>query len=291
MPQTIDLHCHSTASDGVLPPAEVVAAAHAAGITTLALTDHDTLAGLAEAHAAARARGLQLINGVELSACWGAHTIHIVALDFDADNEPLRAGLARLQSQRTQRAQRIAAKLEALGVARALERTTALAAGGQVTRSHFARLLVQDGLCRTPRRAFQRFLGHGKRAWSAAPWGPLAEAIEWIHAAGGQAVLAHPLLYGFSRTQVERLLEAFCRAGGTAMEVCNGTSGAADVVRSAALACEYKLQGSMGSDCHDPAQPWRTLGATPPLPPNVPPVWRAFRRQPVEPVTRLSPSA
>lgn len=272
----IDLHCHSLASDGTLAPGDLVIAAFAAGVRTLALTDHDTLAGMPSAAAAAGRLGIRFIRGVELSCGWEQRTVHVVGLDFDHADGPLQEGIAGLQAARRARAARIAAKLEALGVAHALERVQRQAAGGQITRQHFARLLVEDGLCRDARRAFKRFLGRARRAYVAASWAPLSEVLAWIHGAGGYAVLAHPFAYRLSASTLERLIAAFRAEDGDALEVCCGTSGPADVTRAAELARRYGLLGSVGSDFHDPTQPWRRLGGLAPLPPSVTPLWSRF---------------
>ncbi|TAM12794.1 MAG: PHP domain-containing protein [Nevskiaceae bacterium] len=283
----IDLHCHSTASDGTLSPAAVVAAAHAAGVRTLALTDHDTLAGLDAARTAAASLGLHFIDGVEISTRWRNRTIHVVALDFDPAHTMLHAGLAGLQAQRCIRAAAIATRLEALGLRDALPRAQALAAGGQITRAHFARLLVADRLCRNAQQAFKRFLGTGKPADVKCDWVPMAEAIGWVHIAGGQIVLAHPLHYDLSRTQLGNLLRDFQLAGGVAVETSTATTSTEDRARVAAMARAHGLCGSRGSDFHDPSQSWRRLGAAAPLPESLEPVWARFRVPP--PVCPLQP--
>ncbi|HEX7381114.1 MAG TPA: PHP domain-containing protein [Nevskiaceae bacterium] len=272
----IDLHCHSLASDGTLAPGDVIAAAAAAGVRTLALTDHDTLAGLPSAAAAASRRGIRLISGVELSCRWEQRTVHVVGLGFDGGNEALQRGLAELQATRRARATRIAQKLEALGVADALERVQREATDGQITRQHFARLLIEDGLCRDTQRAFKRFLGRTGRAYVAAAWAPLPEVVAWIHGAGGCAALAHPFAYRLSASALGRLIGAFRDADGDALEVCCGTSRPANVAHAAELARRHGLLGSVGSDFHDPAQPWRQLGRLTPLPPSITPVWTRF---------------
>lgn len=277
MNNPIELHCHSRASDGVLGPADVVRSAHAAGVRTLALTDHDTLAGLDAARAAARQFGMHFVDGAEISTRWRNRTIHVVALDFDPTAAKLRDGLAMLQEKRCSRATAIAEKLEAVGLHDALARAQALATGGQITRTHFARLLVEDRLCRNARQAFTRFLGTGKSASVQCDWVPIADALHWIHAAGGRAVLAHPLHYGLSTNQIGNLARDFKLAGGDAIEVSTATTAAADVVRIGALAARCGLRGSAGSDFHDPAQGWRRLGSASALPVEVEPVWTSFR--------------
>lgn len=272
----IDLHCHSTASDGRLTPTQLVEAAAAAGVRMLALTDHDTLAGLAEAQQAARACGITLVTGVEISVRWRQRTLHVIGLDIDVETAAMRNGLAQLQEQRRLRAAAIAAKLERLGLADALNRASVQASGGQVTRTHYARLLVESGMCKTIQQAFKHYLGSGQPAYAAAEWVPMAEAIHWIIGAGGSAVLAHPLRYHLGTDARTRLLREFRQAGGRALEVCSGNSRDADIVLCAADARRHQLLGSVGSDFHGPEQRWLKLGAMPPLPASVTPVWTRF---------------
>ncbi len=268
----IDLHCHSIASDGELPPAAVVAEAAAAGVKTLALTDHDSTAGLDAALQATHEHGMQLVAGVEISVSHDRHTLHILGLGIDPGNALLRAGLAQLQEKRVVRASAIAAKLERLGVKQALQRAQDMAAGGQITRSHFSRLLIESGVVKDSGRAFKRYLGQGRQAYVAAQWAHLDDAINWIHAAGGSAVLAHPFKYPLSRAARHRTLKAFRELGGDGMEVCCGTSSLEEISESARDALEFGLQGSIGSDYHGPKQPWAKLGRVAPLPASVTPI-------------------
>ncbi len=269
----IDLHAHSTASDGTLSPAAVVTAAATAGVTCFALTDHDSVAGLPEAERTARALGLQLVPGIELSANWERKGLHVVGLGIDPETPALQAGLRQQQDRREQRATAIAAKLEKLGLSEALDKAKALASGGQITRTHFARLLVAEGRCKSLKKAFERYLGAGQSAYVGVEWAGLDEVIGWIHTAGGQAVLAHPLHYKLSATQRERMLLAFCAAGGDGVEVSCGNSDPADVQLSAREAQRHGLKGSVGSDFHGPDQVWLGLGRLHPLPAGVTPVW------------------
>lgn len=268
----VDLHCHSTASDGELAPEAVVAEAAAAGVKILALTDHDTVAGLDAAQRAARQHGVRLVPGIEISATLDRHTLHVLGLGIDPTAAPLQAGLADVQLRRAVRAKAIAAKLERLGVVDALQRAEAMAGSGQITRSHFARLLIEAGLAKDAQRAFKRYLGQGRQAYVASQWAPLQDAIQWIHAAGGIAVLAHPFKYPLTRTTRHRVLRTFKALGGDAMEVCCGSSNAAEIAESARDAIESGLHGSIGSDYHGPEQPWARLGRVAPLPAEVTPV-------------------
>jgi len=276
-PGGVDLHCHSTASDGSLAPAEVVRMAAAAGVRLLALTDHDTLDGVASAQAAGLPLGVRVVPAIELSVRWGQRPLHLVGLDVDPQAPALLAGIARLQAQRLERAAAIATKLQRLGLQEALPRATALAGGGQITRTHFARLLVADGLSRDLARAFKQLLAAGRPGYVAADWVPMEQAVNWIRQAGGQAVLAHPLQYRLGSTLRERLLEAFKAVGGNALEVCCGNSDAADIAALATAAQRHGLMGSIGSDFHSPQQRWLRLGGVAPLPRGVAPVWSQFR--------------
>lgn len=272
----IDLHCHSSASDGQLSPAALLELAAAQGVQRLALTDHDTVAGLAEASQAARSHGIELIPAAELSVSWERRTLHVVGLQIDPDNAALAAGLATLQAARLERARAIAGKLEAIGVTQAWPRLLAATDGGQPTRTHMARLLVEDGLVKDMKQAFKRFLGSGKPAYVRAEWASLREAINWIQGAGGLAVLAHPMRYPMTANWRERCLRAFKEAGGDAMEVCSGACLRPEVEQAAKLALKYELLASAGSDFHGPDQHWLQLGRLAPLPSSLTPVWSQF---------------
>ncbi len=272
----VDLHSHSTASDGGLSPAALVAAAAGAGVVALALTDHDSVAGLDEAQRAATAHGLSLVPGVEISVTWEHRTLHILGLGIDPDSAPLTAGLAQLQHRRLLRAAAIAAKIERLGLAGAMAQAEALACGGQITRSHFARLLVGAGICKDAKRAFKRYLAAGRPAYVAGEWAHLGDAIDWIHGAGGLAVLAHPFKYPISRGARQRMLSAFRACGGDAIEVSCGSSTAEEIQSSARDAIDHGLAGSLGSDFHGDHQPWIRLGRIAPLPPGLPSVAHAL---------------
>lgn len=265
----VDLHAHSTASDGELDPAALIAQAALAGVRMLALTDHDSVAGIDSAQQAAHAAGLRLIAGVELSVTWEQRTLHVVGLGIDPDAAGLADGLKRLQQQRQIRARAIAAKVERLGVSGAYARAEGLAAGGQITRSHFARLLIDAGICRDAKRAFRRYLANGKPAYVATQWPDLEQTLGWIKSAGGLAVLAHPRRYTIGTTARGRLLTQFRALGGDGIEVCCGTSDAAEIQTSAGEAREYGLAGSVASDFHGRLQPWNRLGGVAALPQGI----------------------
>lgn len=269
----IDLHCHSTASDGRLSPTDLVTRAAAFGVTTLALTDHDTVDGLSEAAQTAAGYGIDFVNGVEISVTWQRRTLHIVGLAFDAQAPALTAGLRILQDARKRRAERIGEKLARVGLADGFARASELAGDGQITRPHFARLLVADGLCRDANDAFKRYLRPGKPGHVSIEWATLDDAIAWIDQAGGLAVLAHPFGYGFSGAWRRRAVAAFATAGGHALEICTGTSNVEQESQAHRDAREHGLAGSLGSDFHAPEQLWLKLGGVRPLPIGLPTVW------------------
>jgi predicted metal-dependent phosphoesterase TrpH len=268
-----DLHAHSVFSDGTLAPTDVVRRAHAHGVTTLALTDHDSTDGLHEAAAAAADVGLRLVNGCELSVTWNTQLVHILGLGVDPAHAALTRGLEQLRGIRTRRAQEMARQLEKHGVPDAMNGALRHAANGIVTRRHFAQYLVELGLATTVRTVFDKFLRSGKPGHVKTQWAPLADAVEWINAAGGVAVIAHPQRYGLTATKLRRLAREFIDCGGAGLEVISGAGGDDAVQSSAALAERFDLYASVGSDFHDPEQAWNDLGRLAPLPNNLKPVW------------------
>lgn len=269
----IDLHSHSTCSDGVLPPAALVARAVEQGVDVLALTDHDSTAGVAEARGAAAAAGLKLIAGVEISVSWQGKVIHVLGLNVDPTHPALCAGLAAMAQVRVRRAVRLGEKLEQAGVADALAGAQAQAGGGIPGRNHFARYLVERGHARDLQRAFKRYLARGASCYVAAEWATLDEALGWIAAADGRAVLAHPARYRLTGAGLRRLLAAFKEAGGAGMEVISGVQSADVTAVLAGHAQNLGLLASAGSDFHEPgAGP--ELGRLPPLPAGCTPVWQ-----------------
>lgn len=275
-PLNIDLHTHSNCSDGLLNPAALVAHAAAAGVQVLALTDHDTLAGLDQAQQAALQHGLRLIPGVEISASWRAQSIHVLGLWIDpASSEFLR----RLDAQgdvRRARMRKICTRLGKLRLPGAELLAAVESNPGLPTRAHLAAALVAGGHVATTEAAFRKYLGKGKAAHIAAGWPPLDTVIGWIRSAGGVASLAHPVRYSLSAGARRRLLGDFTAAGGTALEVVTGGNGAQHVDTCAALAVNHGLQGSVGSDFHSPHAAWNPLGRSLKLPDCVAPVWRSF---------------
>ena len=269
-----DLHCHSTYSDGLLPPADVVRLAASRGVEVLALTDHDETAGLPEARAAAQEAGITLVNGAELSVTWEGHTIHVVALGIDPANATLCAGLADVRSGRDARARRIADSLAAAGISDAFEGARAYVTSEPlISRTHFARFLVDTGHVRDVKDAFKRFLTLGKPGYVPHAWATLPDALSWIRAAGGDAVIAHPGRYKVSTADMRRLLAEFRDGGGAAIEVLSSSHTPAQNAEYTALARVFGLKGSCGSDYHGPGESWMEFGDLPPLPAGTTPVW------------------
>lgn len=272
---SIDLHCHSTISDGVLTPAEVVQRAHANGCTMLALTDHDHTGGLAAARKQAELCGIQLINGVEISVSWRGRTIHIVGLNIAPADELLQTLLLRLRSGRLQRLQAIASKLEKKGIRGAYEGTLAQATNiDMVTRTHIADFLVNSGHVNKKADAFRKYLADGKSCSVRHQWAELTEVVAAIRHAGGIAVIAHPMRYELSATARRNLFSEFKACGGVAIEVHSGRSGLNDRLNYALMAQQFGFLASCGSDFHrDGDFGGGLLGCCPELPPICVPVW------------------
>ena len=269
----IDLHLHSSASDGVLDPAALVAHAAGCGVTYMALTDHDTVAGIDEAGAAARRLGVTLIAGVELSVDWRGRTLHVLGLAIDPLAASLAQGLRQLQGIRRERALQVADRLDKAGAAGSAALEMVMAAGPLPTRMHFARALVALGAARDVAAAFDQWLGRSRPGYVAAKWPSLAEAAGWIVAAGGSAVIAHPMRYPLSAGGRRELCAEFSVAGGRGIEVITGGGGVRNADQAVSLAIRCGLQGSVGSDFHDPAIPWNPPGRLAKLPGSVRPVW------------------
>ena len=276
MTEKYDLHCHSNVSDGVLSPTELVRRAHEQGVTALALTDHDTTAGVDEAKEAAVQTGIKLIPGIELSASWQDKTFHIVGLGINPDYPPLFEATRHLQVIRLERAEQIAAKLEKKRIPGALEAVIKAAGDSMITRTHFADFLVSHFHVSSQQDAFDRYLAKGKPAYVATAWAEMDLAVNWITQSGGVAVLAHPLRYRLTASWMKRLLTAFKQAGGQGIEVVTGRCNADEIKLAAKYANDFELAGSVGSDFHSPANPWVELGRLAPLPTNVKPVWELF---------------
>ncbi|HEY3327251.1 MAG TPA: 3',5'-nucleoside bisphosphate phosphatase [Novimethylophilus sp.] len=274
MPSQIDLHCHSTISDGLLAPADLVQYAAGKGVQVLALTDHDDVAGLAEAEAAAQAVGIAFIRGVEISVTWCRRTLHIVGLKVDPAYAPLYDGLKRIRDSRHVRAQGMANSLARAGIAGSLEGAYAHATrGGIISRSHFARWMVAQGYASDVRGVFKRFLVAGKPGYFEHKWADLEQALAWIIGSGGIPVLAHPGRYDLGRTRMLELLNEFRELGGKALEVVTGSHTADQYHEFARLARQFDLMASSGSDYHGPGMTYMEMGRLPALPEICTPVW------------------
>lgn len=270
----IDLHSHSSVSDGSLPPEAVVARAAAQGVQVLALTDHDETAGLGAARHAARTMGITFMDGVEISVTWRGTTVHVVGLRIDPADPTLIDGLASVRSGRIGRARRMAEELAAAGIAGSFEGAMKHAENpGMVGRTHFARYLHEIGVVADARSAFRRFLVPGKPGYVAHEWTGLSTALGWIRSAGGRAVLAHPGRYGLSSAAMEDLLVEFRAGGGEAIEVVTGSHSPDQFALFAAVADKYGFLASRGSDFHAPGDENADFGRLPQLPAHLKPVW------------------
>ncbi|MDP3514113.1 MAG: 3',5'-nucleoside bisphosphate phosphatase [Sulfuritalea sp.] len=274
-PLNADLHCHSTVSDGLLAPADLVRRAHANGVELLALTDHDELGGLAEARATADEVGLRFVDGVEISISWGDdQTVHIVGLAVDPADAALGAGLQQIRSGRDARAGRMAAELDKVGIHGAY--AGALRHAGNpalVSRSHFARYIVEQGHAKDVKSVFDYWLAKGKPGYVEHAWATLEDALRWIVGAGGIAVIAHPGRYRLSRAERHELFGAFKDLGGRGIEVLSGSHKDDEVREFSRIAREFGFLASRASDFHGPGESWIDLGKMPDLPEGLTPVW------------------
>ena len=272
----IDLHTHTTASDGSFSPENLILQAAAAGIERLAITDHDCVSALLVARPAARNSGIGLIDGIELSVSWENRTFHIVGLKINCNCLSLQQVIAQAQLTRIQRGHEIGAALEEHGIDNAWQKTRAMADSEALTRSHFARMLVDEGKAKNAKQVFKRYMVKGKPGYVSAEWISMDAAISIIHAAGGVAILAHPARYYLGKNHLARLLDAFQVAGGDAIEVVSGKTNSAEIAMLAQHANKRNLAASIGSDFHGPDKPWLSLGKLPALPVQCDPVWSRF---------------
>lgn len=275
-----DLHSHSVVSDGTLSPAELAARAHAQGVDLWALTDHDETGGLAEARAAAAALGMGFLTGVEVSVSFAGETVHIVGLGFDADDSALRQGLQATRGGRRQRAQVMAEGLAGAGIEGAFEGALRYVGNPDlISRTHFARFLVDSGVCSDTYEVFRRFLTEGKPGFVPHQWARLGDAVRWITEAGGVAVIAHPARYRFSPSAEYALFSEFVAHGGQGVEVMTGSHSEPERIRMADMALEFGLLASRGSDFHSPTESRTELGSLPDLPGRLTPVWEALEHR------------
>jgi hypothetical protein len=269
-----DLHCHSVVSDGTLSPEELAQRAKAQGVTLWSLTDHDEIGGQARAAKAAAACGLDYLSGVEISVTFLHQTVHIVGLGFDVDNTALTEGLQQTRGGRSQRAMEMAADLARVGIQDAFEGALKYAGNPNlISRTHFARYLVETGVCKDTYEVFRKYLTEGKPGFVEHRWASLKDAVRWITQAGGIAVIAHPARYKFSANEELALFTEFKGHGGLGVEVVTGSHSNAESANYAATALEFGLAASRGSDFHSPEESRTELGALPDLPAELVPVW------------------
>ncbi|MBI5909448.1 MAG: PHP domain-containing protein [Betaproteobacteria bacterium] len=269
-----DLHCHSTASDGLLAPAELVRRAAGNGVDILALTDHDEISGRAEARAQAQAEGLRFIDGVEVSITWGGITIHVVGLNLDPDDQQLRHGLHAIRQGRAERAKKMAEDLARVGIPGSLEGAYAYVENPNlIGRTHFARFLVEKRYVSDVKSAFQHYLVSGKPGYVPHQWATLEEALGYIKAGGGIAVVAHPGRYKLTRAGMRKFLGEFKDGGGAGIEVITSSHTPEQFLEYAILAREFGFLASRGSDFHGPGESRVDLGKLPDLAADLKPVW------------------
>ena len=273
--RNVDLHCHSSVSDGVLAPAAVAARAHANGVDLWALTDHDELEGIAPARAAAKALGLGFVPGVEISVTWANQTVHVVGLQIDETNLQLANGLKDTRSGRERRAREMAAQLELAGIPGTFDGALKFVGNPDlIGRTHFARYLIEIGVRENVAAVFKDYLIEGKPGFVPHRWATLSQAVDWILGAGGVAVIAHPGRYRFARLAYDELFNTFKDLGGTAIEVMTGSHTVDQYAEYAKVARHHGFKASRGSDFHSPGESRIDLGALPACPPGLVPVWR-----------------
>lgn len=268
-----DLHCHTHFSDGMLSPEAVIARAKERGVSVLAITDHDTIAAVGIAQKAALDSGITLVPGIEFSSQWGKGGVHIVGLGIDVNSPALIAAIEFQEQARNLRAQAIADRLSKAGFPNALLGAQEIAGNATLGRPHFAQYLVAVGAVKNINAAFKKYLGTGKPADVKYQWPLMDQVIEWIHRAGGVAVLAHPAKYELTRTKMCALVDSFAAAGGDALEVISGLQPMALTEDLLRIADTRSLHASCGSDFHCPDQPWQELGGFGKLPVHAKPVW------------------
>jgi predicted metal-dependent phosphoesterase TrpH len=272
-----DLHCHSVVSDGTLTPEELAQRAHANGVHLWALTDHDELGGQQRARAAAKDLKLDYLAGVEISVTWMGQTIHIVGLGIDEQHAGILEGLKQTREGRGDRAKLMAEQLLKAGIPGAYEGALHYAGNHElISRTHFARFLVEQGVCRDTEQVFKNFLVEDKPGYVPHRWANLADAIAWIKAAGGVAVIAHPGRYKLNAMQMDELFKFFKEHGGLGIEVITGSHTPDQYQEYGKIAQQYGFLASRGSDFHDPSESHTDLGVLPLLPDHLKPIWSVF---------------
>ena len=269
-----DLHCHSVVSDGTLTPEELAVRAAGNGVELWALTDHDEIGGQHRAMAAAHAHGMKYLTGTEISVTFAGETVHIVGLGFDPDDAAMQQGLEDTRGGRDSRAREMAAQLAKVGIHGAYEGALKYVGNPKlISRTHFARFLIETGVCKDTNEVFRKYLTEGRPGYVEHRWASLRDAVHWITSAGGMAVIAHPARYKFTANEEFALFSEFKAHGGLGVEVVTGSHTAAEYVRYAATAKEFGLAASRGSDFHSPEESHTDLGRLPYLPGELTPVW------------------
>ena len=277
MPINADLHCHSVVSDGTLSPEELALRAHQNGVHLWSLTDHDVLGGQARAQDAALNLGMEYVSGVEISISWMGQTVHIVGLGFDPSNVTLQDGLRATRDGREERARQMAAQLAQIGIENSYEGALKFAGNPElIARTHFARYLVEQQVCRDMDEVFRKYLVAGKPGYVSHRWASLDQAVDWITGAGGEAVIAHPGRYRLNAMQMDELYARFKDLGGAGIEVVTGSHSPDQYQTYAEVAKRYGFLASRGSDFHDPQESDNDLGQLPHLPEHLTPIWSAF---------------
>jgi predicted metal-dependent phosphoesterase TrpH len=273
-----DLHCHSVVSDGTLTPEELALRAKTNGVELWALTDHDEIGGQARAAAAAAANGMAYLTGVEISVTFANETVHIVGLGFDATNPIIVNGLAKTRGGRGERAMEMSDGLAKVGIKGAYDGALKFVGNPElISRTHFARFLVESGVCKDTYEVFRKYLTEGKPGYVAHRWASLGDAVSWITQSGGVAVIAHPGRYKFTANEEFALFSEFKTHGGQGVEVVTGSHTTAEYVEYAAVAKEFGMVASRGSDFHSPDESRIDLGTLPMLPGDLTPVWELVK--------------
>ena len=273
-----DLHCHSVVSDGTLTPEALACRAHANGVQIWSLTDHDEIGGQERAKKAAEDLGMKYISGVEISVTWSSQTVHIVGLGIDHTNDALIEGLYQTRNGRSKRAQEIAAQLDQIGIKNAYEGALQFVGNPElISRTHFARFLVDSGVCKDTNEVFANYLIDGKPGYVGHEWANLTDAVNWITQAGGIAVIAHPGRYNYTSLQLNELYGQFKDIGGRGIEVVTGSHTKDEYKTFAKVALQHGFLASRGSDFHSPTESHVDLGTLPDLPSQLQPVWLEFQ--------------
>ena len=276
-PLNADLHCHSVVSDGTLTPEALALRAHQNGVQVWSLTDHDVLGGQERAQQAALNLGMDYLSGVEISISWMGQTVHIVGLGFDPSNSVLQEGLRVTRDGREERARQMAAQLQQIGIENSYEGALKFAGNPElIARTHFARYLVEQNVCRDMDEVFKKYLVAGKPGYVSHRWASLDQAVEWITGAGGEAVIAHPGRYRLNAMQMDELYARFKDLGGAGIEVVTGSHSPDQYQTYAKVADRYGFMASRGSDFHDPQESDIDLGCLPHLPEHLRPIWSVF---------------